>query len=148
MPYDPKLISENNASRERLSALLARLTDAQYDIQLDTDWTIGTALAHIALFDRRAIEILDLWERQGVAPSPNDPDIINAALFPFLRELSPAAIRKFSLEYAETLDAKLAVLPDAVIDQFVTVGDHPFNLSRAKHRNEHFDQIEQALGGA
>lgn len=146
MPYDPNLVSANDASRQELRALLAELTDAQYNIPLDTDWTIGTTLAHIALFDRRAIEILELWERQGVAPSPNDPDILNAALLPFLRELSPAAIKKLSLESAETLDAKLAVLPDSVIDQFVSVGDHPFNLSRAKHRSEHFAQIHKALG--
>ena len=148
MPYDPKLIAENNASRERLRALLERLTDEQYNLPLDTDWTIGSTLAHIALFDKRAIEILDLWEKQGVAPSPNDPDIINAALLPFLRELPPAAIKQLSLEFAETLDAKLITLPDAVIDQFVSVGDHPFNLTRAKHRNEHFEQIEQALNRA
>lgn len=146
MSYDPILISQNNASRERLRDLLDRLADSQYNIPLDTTWTIGTALAHIALFDRRAIEILERWERQGVAPSPNDPDIINAALLPFLRELPPSAIRKLALESAEMLDAKLAELPDAVIEQFVSVGDHPFNLSRAKHRNEHFEQIDQALG--
>lgn len=145
MPYDPTLISENTASRERLRALLDRLTDAQYNIQLDTDWTIGTTLAHIAVFDRRAIEILDHWEKHGMAPSPNDPDIINAALLPFFRELPPVAIKKFALEFADTLDAKLTTLSDKVIEQWVTVADHPFNLSRAKHRNEHFEQIERAL---
>lgn len=148
MPYDPILISQNNISRERLRDLLDRLADSQYNIQLDTTWTIGAALAHIALFDRRAIEILELWERQGVTPSPNDPDIINAALLPFLRELPPTAIKKLAMESAETLDAKLVALPDDVIEQFVSVGDHPFNLSRAKHRNEHFEQIERALGRA
>lgn len=148
MPYDPILISQNNASREHLRALLERLTEPQFDIQLDSGWTVGVTLAHIALFDRRAIEILEQWEHHGIAPSPNDPDILNAALVPFLRELPPAAIRRLALESAETLDAKLALLPDAVIDQFVTVGDHPFNLSRAKHRNEHFEQIERALGRA
>src|SRR6266536_2277425 len=80
MPYDPTLIQENTASRERLRALLAHLDDAQYNISLDADWTVGTALAHVAVFDCRAVEILQQWERSGVTPSPNDPDIINAAL--------------------------------------------------------------------
>lgn len=145
MPYDPTLIQENTASRERLRALLAQLDDSQYNISLDADWTVGTALAHVAVFDSRALAILRQWERAGVAPSPNDVDIINAALLPFLCELPPASISKLVLESAEKLDAKLAAVPDAVLDQFETVAEHPFSLSRAKHRNEHIDQIKAAL---
>ncbi|TAH52666.1 MAG: DinB family protein [Chloroflexota bacterium] len=148
MPYDPVLIQENDASREKLRALFARLNDSDYAIPLDDGWTIGTTLAHIAVFDSRALEILGRWEREGVAPSPNDADMINAALLPFLRALPPAEISKLALKFADALDAKLAVLPDSVLDQFETTAQHPFNLSRAKHRNEHFEQIERALNSA
>lgn len=147
MPYDSALIQQNNASRASLRALFGKLTDAQYALPLESDWTIGSTLAHVAVFDARAIQILDRWEREGVSPSPNDVDIINAALVPFLCALPPASIRSLALEFAETLDAKLAALPDSVLDQFETVGGKPFNLSRAKHRNEHIEQIEQALRG-
>lgn len=51
MPYDPNLISQNNASRERLRALLERLTEPDYNIPLDTGWTLGVTLAHIALIE-------------------------------------------------------------------------------------------------
>ncbi len=145
MPYDPILSSQNNASRERMRALFARLDESQYALPLGNDWTIGTALLHVAVFDRRAIEILERWERDGVSPSPNDADIINAALLPFLRALPTSAIPNLALEFADALDAKLAALPDAVLDQFETTAAHPFNLSRAAHRNEHLEQIEQAL---
>jgi hypothetical protein len=145
MPYDPSLIESNAASRVRLRALLARLAPSQYNIPLDREWTVGTTLAHIAVFDARAIQILDRWAEQGVAPSPNDPDIINAALIPFLRALPPDSISKLALDLAEALDAKLAALPDSVLDQFETTAARPFNLSRAYHRNEHLDQIEAAL---
>ena len=145
MPFSVTLAQENTASRERLRSLFSRLDDSQYNIPLDADWTVGTALAHVAVFDCRAFEILQQWERAGVAASPNDVDIINAALLPFLRELSPASISKLALDYAEKLDTKLAAVSDAVLDQFDTVAQHPFSLSRAKHRNEHIDQIEQAL---
>jgi hypothetical protein len=145
MPYDPNLILENSASRARLRALFARLTDAQYDIPLDSDWTVGTALAHVAVFDSRALEIIDLWSKNGVAPSPSDVDVLNAALLPFLRALPPAAISKLVIDLAEKLDAKLAALPDSVLDQFDTVAQHPFSLSRANHRNEHIDQIQRVL---
>jgi hypothetical protein len=88
---------------------------------------------------------LNRWEREGVSPSPNDVDVINAALIPFLRALPPVAIKNLTLELAETLDARLAALPDSILDRFETTGGKPFNLSRAKHRNEHIEQIESAL---
>jgi hypothetical protein len=146
MPYSPEFIQANDASRAALRALLAKLTDAQYKIVLDADWTIGSTLAHVALFDRRALEILKRWEREGVAPSPNDTDIINAAVLPFLQAIPPADTARMVMEFADALDAKLASLPDSVLDQFETVGGKPFNLSRAKHRNEHIEQITRALG--
>mgnify|MGYP000011635016 FL=1 len=145
MPYSSELAKQNTASRERLRTLFERLTDAQYAMPLDNEWTIGTTLAHMAVFDARAIQILERWEREGVAPSPNDPDIINATLIPFLRGLLPADIQTLTLEFAEKLDAKLAALPDHVLEQFETTGGKPFNISRAKHRNEHIEQILAAL---
>lgn len=145
MPYSPELIQTNDTSRAALRALLANLTDAQYKIVLDADWTVGSTLAHVALFDHRALRILERWEREGVAPSPNDTDIMNVAVLPFLQALAPADIARMVNDFAEALDAKLAALPDAILDQFETTGGKPFNLSRAKHRNEHIEQILRAL---
>lgn len=145
MPYSKELIQANDASRAALRALLAKLTDAQYKIILDADWTVGSTLAHVALFDRRALEILNRWERVGVAPSPNDTDMMNAAVLPFLKAIPPAEIARMVVEFADALDAKLAAMPDAILDQFETAGGKPFNLSRAKHRNEHIEQITRAL---
>lgn len=145
MPYPSEFIQANDASRAALRALLIKLTDAQYKIELDGEWTIGSTLAHMALFDQRALQILNRWEREGVTPSPNDTDIMNAAVLPFLRALAPGDIQHLALEYADALDAKLASLPDHILDQFETTGDKPFNLSRAKHRNEHIEQITRAL---
>lgn len=145
MPYSPELVQANTASRERLRALFARLNDAQYTISLDEDWTVGTALAHVAFFDRRAIDILGRGERESISDSPTDIDILNRALLPFLRALSPAAISKLTLETAETLDAKLAALSDNLLDQIAALPESPFSLDRSEHRNEHIDQIETVL---
>lgn len=145
MPYSSELIQTNDASRAALRALLAKLTAAQYKIVLDADWTVGSTLAHVALFDHRALRILERWEREGVSPSPNDTDIMNAAVLPFLQALAPADIARMVVEFADALDAKLASLPDNILDQFETTGGKPFNLSRAKHRNEHIEQIMRAL---
>lgn len=145
MPYPTEFIQANDASRAALRELLAKLTDAQYGIVLEGDWTIGSTLAHVALFDHRALHILQRWEREGVAPSPNDTDIMNVAVLPFLQALPPAAVARMVNEFADALDAKLASLPDTILDPFETTGGKPFNLSRAKHRNEHIEQITRAL---
>ena len=145
MPYPSEFIQANDASRAALRELFAKLTDAQYNLVLEGDWTVGSTLAHVALFDQRAIEILQRWEREGVSPSPNDIDIINAAALPFLKALAPADVKRLVLECADALDAKLATLPDSILDQFETAGGKPFNLSRGKHRNEHVEQITRAI---
>jgi hypothetical protein len=145
MAYPSEYLQSNDASRAALRALLANLTDAQYKIVLEGDWTVGSTLAHVALFDHRALNILQRWEREGVAPSPNDTDMMNAAVLPFLQALPPAEIARMAVEFADALDAKLAALPDRILDQFETTGGKPFNLSRAKHRSEHIEQITRAL---
>lgn len=145
MPYPAEFVQANVASRAALRALLAKLTDAQYKIVLEGDWTVGSTLAHVALFDHRALNILQRWEREGVAPSPNDTDMMNAAVLPFLQVIPPAEIARMVNEYAGALDAKLAALPDSILDQFETAGGKPFNLLRAKHRHEHIEQITRAL---
>lgn len=66
MPYDPALVEQNNASRARLRTLAA-LDEALYQLPVgDGDWRIGTALAHIAFWDRRALYLIDRWEREGL----------------------------------------------------------------------------------
>lgn len=145
MPYPAEFVQANDASRTALRALLAKLTDAQYKIVLEGDWTVGSTLAHVALFDHCALNILQRWEREGVAPSPNDTDMMNAAVLPFLQVIPPAETTRMVIEYAGALDAKLAALPDRILDQFETAGGKPFNLLRAKHRNEHIEQITRTL---
>lgn len=145
MPYPAELVQANNESRARLHALLARMTDADYAIPLDADWNVGTALAHVAVYDFRVIEILNRWESVGVAFSDIDVEVFNPTVLPFFRELSPPAIKKLTLEAADACDAKLENLSDAIFDQYATTGGSAFALSRANHRNEHIDQIQAVL---
>jgi hypothetical protein len=47
-------VAENTRERERLIALVARLTDEELSLSLEMGWTIASAFAHLAFWDQRA----------------------------------------------------------------------------------------------
>lgn len=142
MPYDPGAIAANNASRERLKKIAA-LDDRLLETPLYDDWRVSTALAHVAFWDRRAVYLIELWERDGASPAVPDPDSTNFALQAFFDAAPPRAIAEIAVQAAEAMDRKMETLSDALIEHIRTT--HPFALVRAAHRNEHLDEIEHAL---
>jgi hypothetical protein len=106
-------------------------------------WTVSTALAHMAFWDRRALGILERWEH-GEAPSPADPVGLNAALLPEWLALPPHEAARLVVEAAEVVDRKAVALSADLIEKIVAAGEL-WRLARALHRREHLDQIERAL---
>lgn len=84
---------ENAVSRTRLRALVARRGDEQLAAQMDNDWTVAVCLAHLAFYDRRALESIRRYEQTGPYDTPFYYDVINKALLPLLR-LIPARRRR------------------------------------------------------
>src|SRR3972149_3651004 len=118
---DTAYVAENTATRERLKALVARLSDDDLRRPLEEGWTVGATLAHIAFWDQRALRLLEKWERQGVSPSPlpADVDAINDAM----RALC------------------LAIPPRQA-------GGNHVSCKRFHHRLEHLEQLEGMFAGA
>lgn len=149
MSADRAYMAENDAERERMRALVARLSDDDLRRPMPAGWTVAATLAHIGLWDARAIFFLDRWDR-GVEPStadyePEDIDWVNDMAKPLCLALPPRDAAQLALRLAEEADGKVAALSDAMLAKFETV-ECPFNLSRANHRGEHLDDIERALG--
>ncbi len=145
---DRSHIAGNNAARERLKALVARITDEELSRPLPGGWTIAAALAHMAFWDARGLHLMDKWE-SGVAPSqvdfePEEIDWINDAAKPLCLALPPRAAAELALQLAEETDRRVEAMSDSLVEQMMAVGQ-PFNLSRANHRNEHLDEIEASL---
>ena len=63
-------VAENDASRQRLRGLIARLTDDDLARPLGQHWTVSVALAHLAFWDRLWFEKFEEWERTGVVKMP------------------------------------------------------------------------------
>ena len=148
MPVDRSHDAANDAERERLRALVARLSDEELSRPMPAGWTAAAMLAHAGFWDARAIFALEKWAR-GVEPPPGDyePDDvawINESAKPFLLALPPRAAAELALRLAEEADAKIKALSDELVEKIRVVG--PFNISRAEHRREHLDDIERAFG--
>ena len=138
-------LSANDASRERLVALVERLTDDDLALELGAGWTVGAVLAHLAFWDLRALSLLARWSHSGVGPSPVDADAVNDAGLPLLRRLPPADVREAVLGSAAAIDAAVAGLPPSLVVDIQERATQ-LHLGRAIHRNVHLDEIEALVG--
>ena len=148
MSVDRAYVAENEAERERLRALVTRLSDEELSRPMPAGWTVAAVLAHIGFWDARAIFLLDKWGG-GVEPStadyePEDVDWVNDAAKPLCLALAPRDAAQLALRLAAEADGKVEALSDAMLATIRAAGS-PFNLSRANHRKEHLDDIERAL---
>ena len=145
---DPELTAENEAQRARLAALVGELGDADLARSLGGGWTVATALAHLAFWDRRATLLLDLWAR-GQTPLADEPewygsDVLNQALLAEWLVLPPREAARLALEAAESVDRKIETL-DAAVAAAISERGESWRLQRSTHRREHIEQIERAL---
>jgi hypothetical protein len=137
---------ENALERERLRALVDRLTDEELSLPLGEGWTVGAALAHIAFWDQRAAVLMRRWKKSGVTISPVDTDVMNDALLPLCLAIPPRIAGHLAIVSAETIDRELEQASSSLIADIQRLGDK-FRLWRSEHRRSHLDQIESMLRG-
>ena len=147
MSLDRSHVAENDAERERLRSLVARLSDEELARPIPDGWTVAALLAHAGFWDARAIFALQKWAR-GIEPPPGDyepEDVawINESAKPLCLALPPRVAAQLALRLAEEADGEIKALSDEMAAKIRLVG--PFNISRAEHRREHLDEIERAL---
>ena len=151
MMVDRSYVAENDAERERLRALVHRLSDRDLGRPMDAGWTVAGVLAHVAFWDQRIVVLLDEWERNGPSWQPpleeaSDVDWVNDAAKPLCLALPPRVAAELAVAIAETVDRRVAAVSDAIIEANARAG--PFlSWRRAVHRREHLDEIERTLGG-
>jgi hypothetical protein len=149
MSVDRSHDERNAQQRARLAALATR-SEADLARDLGGGWTIATALAHTAFWDRLALERWRAWERSGMPATqlPFDADMLNDALTPTWRALAPRAAVEEAIAAAEAVDQHIRELPDQTIEAYreaIGAGGFAILLERSRHRREHAEQIEQAL---
>ena len=145
MSVDRTYIAQNDAERGRLRGLVGRLSDADLARAMPAGWTVAGVLAHLAFWDQRILALLAQWEQSPSTPprieNEADTDWINDASKPILLALAPRQAANLAVAIAETVDGKVAALPDDLVARNAAAGS-PLNLLRAEHRAEHLREIE------
>ena len=149
MAADRSHEAANAEQRARLAKLVGR-SEADLSRDLGGGWTVATALAHVAFWDRFAHERLRLWlrDRSTVPTSGTLVDALNDGLLHQWRRLPPVEAAREALAAAEAIDAEIAGMSDEQIEAYrgsLAPGQSPLFLDRTPHRKEHADQIEAAL---
>ncbi|HYU19298.1 MAG TPA: maleylpyruvate isomerase N-terminal domain-containing protein [Chloroflexota bacterium] len=145
MSVDQSIVERNRVQRERLVAVVGRLSDDQLRTPLGEDWTVAVALAHLAFWDRRVALALDRFARDRGVPAPVDVDLVNDALLAEWLALPPREAARLAVEAAERVDRSVEATSADLREALVAAGS-PIRLGRAEHRQAHLDQIEQAIG--
>ena len=148
MSVDRSHDAETDVERERLRALVSRLSDDELRRPMPDGWTLSAVLAHVAYWDARAIYFLNKWGPDG-EPSvyePEDTDAANESAKPLCLALPPRIAAQLALRLAEEADGRVRALSDAMLAKIRAKGNPPFDLSRGSHRREHLDDIDRALG--
>lgn len=136
------VVDANVRATERLRALVGTLDEAALARPVGGGWTVATVLAHLAFWDRRQREALREYAEDGAMT--DEDHHVNAALEPLLLALPPRASADQALAAATAVDAAIAELTPRATDA-VLAGPHAYVMRRSAHRDEHIQQIEQAL---
>jgi hypothetical protein len=141
---DQPFVIENAQERERLRALISRMTDEDLTLPLEAGWTIAAALAHLAFWDQRSLVLLRKWKKSGVAASPVDVDVTNDAILPLCLAIPPRSAANLAVSCADAIDRELEEASSELIAAIESLGGR-FRLYRSEHRKVHLDQIELSL---
>ena len=137
----------NDAARERLRAVVTGLSESQLRLPLSRGgWTVASALAHLAYWDRRNREQLEEWSRGGpgqVRSTSIGPDDTNERLLTEWLAMPPAEAVRQALAAAEETDHLVAALPEDMAEAILKARGR--SVCRYIHRLEHLSEIEAAL---
>jgi hypothetical protein len=148
MPGPEPFIERNARERERLRALVKRLSDEELRHPVNEHWTVAGVLGHIAFWDGRALVLAGKLQRgepfSASDTEPEDVTWINDATRPLIHAIAPRKAAEVALAIAEETDGRIASLESRLIGA-IDPATSPLNPVRADHRAEHLDEIDAAL---
>lgn len=144
MSPDRSFVEANRASTDRIRRLASAVDDKQMQQRVGEHWTVAMVFAHLAFWDWRVLNVLEVTEREGKLTVPAIDVIVNDILLPQWAAIPPREAARMAVEAAEALDARLENLPQALLDQ---VHNHNQRwVFRALHRGGHLEEVDVALG--
>lgn len=147
MPADRSYVEKNTRERERLRAVVGRLSDDDLRRKVNEHWTVAATLAHAAFWDARTVWLVDKLERgEAFSPADVEPDDVtwvNDSMLRLIDAIPGREAARLALRLAEEADRRVAAADPARM--WPTDAKSLINPLRAEHRREHLDQIEAAL---
>ena len=143
MSLDPAYKDLNRTSSERIRTLAERLTDAEMQTKVGEHWTVSIVFAHIAFWDRRAMYVLDMTERDDKLFIPEIDIFVNDLSLPLWAAIPPREAARIAIETCEALDKRLEEYSPALLEEIYNYNKRW--VIRALHRNEHLDEADAAL---
>ncbi len=140
---DPAITEANRASTARIRDL-AGLTDEALRTPVGEHWTVAVALAHLAFWDLRALDVLERTERAGAVDAPVVDVVVNDLALASWSAIPPREAHRLAVEAAEAMDAKVAGYPAELVAAVEAVNERW--IRRSLHRNEHLEEVDEALG--
>jgi hypothetical protein len=140
---DRLFVEQNTASTERLKKLVKSLRDQDMSHKVGADWNVAITLAHLAFWERRVQFVLDRTEREGKLSAVEVDTVVNDLLLPTWQAVPAKEAARLAVETSEALDKRLETFPEALLEQVKAHNSRWVN--RSLHRNEHLDEVDQAL---
>jgi hypothetical protein len=142
MAVDRTFVELNRASTARMRTLAQGLTEAHGQRRVGEHWTVGAALAHLAFWDRRVLDLLDKTEAAGTLVAPTIDEVANDLALPLWNAIPAPAAAQIAVEAAEALDRRLEEYPPALLEE--VYARYARWVIRALHLNSHLDEIDAA----
>ena len=140
---DDAIDAANRASTARIRALRA-LPDEALGTRVGEHWTVSVALAHLAFWDLRALDVLERTERAGAVVAPEVDAVVTALALASWSAIPPRDAVRLAIEAAEAMDAKVAAYPPELVAAVEAVNERW--IRRSMHRDPHLDEVDLALG--
>jgi len=142
MAFDRSILERNRAATNRLRQM-AGLSSTALQTPVGEHWTVAILLAHLALWDRRVLNVLAKTEQDGKLYRHQADADLNDYSLPIFAAIPPKDAFRLALDAAEELDRRLENFPQALLEEIAAY--NPRWSDRSLHRNEHLDEAEQAL---
>jgi hypothetical protein len=143
MTIDPDILAANRAATAHLRSIAA-WPETDLRRRVGEHWTVAVALAHLAFWDRRALDALDRTERAGEVTAPDVDVSVNDLSLPLWSAIPPREAARLAIEAAEALDVRIEGYPPELLEAVEAAS--PRWVRRAIHRELHLGEAEAAAG--
>jgi len=141
-----RLVISTGLGLDRLTNLLSNLTPVELNLTLPNDWTVSTALAHLAFWDQWVVARWRRFREIGGFDEIDDivMDLVNEAAVPAWTALTAGETVAMALASARHVSDTVSNLPEVARAAAVDTGRNSM-LDRSLHWDPHLQEITDTM---